>query len=333
MRVILLALILANSAFAIAHNVWEPPFFNGVAAEVEKTLITYDDVRREMAPLSPQLRTQSKDQADYDSKMESLYKDTLNTLVERALLQAEFYNRYKKGDESFQEEQKRVSEMLKKDTDNEYRHMLKENFNDKTSDLVNALQQEGLTIPAYRKRMEENIIIQTMQQHFRHDLPEITPDQIQSYYKGNLSKFSQSGSIKLSVITLKPMTDEPANVLLQTANEIRQKLVAGEDFSKLAQEHNQEGTIDWDWIATGDLSSELKGALENVKTGEISQPVTVEGPKVLLVKVDDRKNEGVAPLGEVQESIKAQLFEQQAKAAYDKWMGDLQKKYFVKING
>ena len=300
------------------HKIWEPPFYNGAAAQVEKTIISYDDIRREMAPLSANIRANSQSAEEYEQRMEALYQQTLQGLVDRALLIAEFKARGYK--------------VPAKETDNEYRKILKESFDNKVSDLVASLQQQGLTLPAYRKRLEENLMVSALQGRFRRELPDITPEQIQAYYNANLDKFSHSGSVRWAVITLKPMTDEPAHVLHQTATEIADKIKAGKDFNKVAEENNQEGNPDWGWLDTKELSENVKEAIAGMKVGELSEPVIIDGPKVLLIKLLERKNEGVAPLQQVREDIKRTLFEEQGTAAYKKWIDQLMKKYFVKIN-
>lgn len=318
MRALLIALLSVNAVFAVSRNVWEPPFFNGVAAQVEKDLITYDDIRRQMAPISPQLRANAKTQEEYDAQMESLYKTTRDTLIERALLVSEFETKGYK--------------MPAKDVDIEYRRILKEDFNNSTSALVESLQGQGLTLPVYRSNLRENMMIQALQSRFRHDLPQITPEQIASFYKENQNKFAQSGSVNLSVITFAPITDEPLDVILQTAKEVREKAIGGEDFNKLAQDFNQEGSPEWGWIDLADLAAEVKETLTDVKVGQLAEPITLEDSKVLLIRLNERRDEGVASLESVRPQIERTLFEAQAQAAYTKWMDQLKKKYFVKIN-
>jgi|GEM_PF-2476304 hypothetical protein len=315
----LFAILIAPLAtLAIPHNLWEPPFYDGVAAQVDKIQITYDDIRREMAPIAVQVRMSSKDLTEYNAKMVDVEKGTIQMLVERALLVTEF-----KGS---------GYTIPAKAAEDEYRKQLKENFNDSTSDLVKALQAQGLSLPDYRKLLGEKMMVQALQEKFRKGLPEITPDQIEAYYKAHLSRFAKSGSVRLSVITFKPLADEPASVLIQTAKDIKAKALAGENFAKLGEEYNQEGNVDWGTLNTTDLSPELTTALKDLAAGQIAEPISLEGPKVLLVKLEERHEDGVTPLKEVSETIKKELFETQAKAAYDKWIGELKKRYFVKIN-
>lgn len=324
MRHLLLLSLMSTALFAAdtpkpPQRIWEPPFFNGAAAQVGKVVITYDDIRREMAPLAGQVRQQSSSAADYNTKMGELYQQTLNGLVERQLLITEFNTKGYK--------------VPPKDADMEYRRILKENFDGKVSDLIASLQAQGLTLPAYRQRLTENMMAAALQSRFRNELPDITPQQVAMYYQAHQNKFAQDGSVKLAVITLKPMTDEPVSVLQQQGKDVAEKAKSGTDFDTLAQTYNEEGSANWDWLSNSDLAEEVKAAVANLKVGDTSGPILLEGPKVLVIKLLDRKNDGVAGLDEVRDDIKKTLFEQQAKDAYARWMEQLRKKYFVQING
>ena len=315
----LVATMAATTLFG-APKIWQPPFYNGVAAQVEKTLITYDDLRREMAQVSGQIRDHSKDADEYEAKMTEVYNQTLQKMIERALLVSEFNAKGYK--------------IPQKDVDAEFQRVLKENFGGKLSDMISALQYQGLTISSYRKKLEEILQVSALQGRFRQSLPDITPDQIARYYNDNVARYAHDGSIKLSVITLKSVTDEPVEVLTQTAEEIRQKAEKGEDFQRLIEEYNddEESNANWDWLKNSELAPQLSGAVKDLKVGEISMPVVLDDESVLIVKVVDRKNEGLTSLSDVREEIKKTLFEEQANTAYNKWIEQLKKKYFVKIN-
>ena len=331
MRAILLAFLITSTALCAQTTaapasasstapkaIWEPPFFNGIAAQVDRKIITYDDIRREMAPMTAQIRQRAASREEFDTLMRDLYGQILNRAVENALLMTEFN---KKG-----------YKVPAKDVQLEYNRVLKESFNGSVSDLVADLQRQGLTLPAYRKRLEENIMVTALQGRFRHGLPDITPEQIQAYYQAHQNKFAQAGSVQLSVITLRSIADEPAAVLLQSAQELRQKLIDGANFDKLAAESNQAGDVHWDWLKDTDLAEKIRNEVKNMKIGDISNPVKMDDGSILVIKLSDRKNEGVAPLAEVSSEIKKQIFEENATAAYKKWLEELKKKYFVKIN-
>jgi hypothetical protein len=90
MRLFCAILLLPLLAIGATPRIWVPPFYNGVAAQVEESLITYDDLRREMISPGQALRARLTEDSAFESAMAELYQTTLNGLVERALMVAEF---------------------------------------------------------------------------------------------------------------------------------------------------------------------------------------------------------------------------------------------------
>ena len=71
------ALMLLVASFAplgaqTIRNIWEPPLVNGIAAEVENEIITFEELRREMAPLLRQVQGEARSSAEFDQKMKLL---------------------------------------------------------------------------------------------------------------------------------------------------------------------------------------------------------------------------------------------------------------------
>src|SRR5580658_274161 len=66
-------------------------FTNGIAAVVEDKIITVDDVRREIGPLSPQLQRESHNEQEFDKKLEALQNDIIQQLIDRVLIVKEFH--------------------------------------------------------------------------------------------------------------------------------------------------------------------------------------------------------------------------------------------------
>lgn len=312
-----------SSASATAPKIWVAPFFNGPAAQVGKTLITYDDIRRELAGISNKLRAAKIPDDRYDTEMANAYNYILNGLVEKDLLIEEFNRR------GFQ--------LPAKEVEAEYARILKEQFNGRISELVAQLQAEGLTLTQYKERLGDNIKAQAIQGRFRRSLPAITPEQISAFYNDHPSDFATAPSLKLAVITLQPLADEPAEVVAQNATELRKQILEGADFAEMARTHSTSSEAanggSWDYISLSDLSAPLQKAVANLKTGEISEPVITDtaAGKVMLIKVLDRKAQSSVSLAEAAPTIEKILKQIQGKAAYEKMIAELKAKTFVKI--
>jgi peptidyl-prolyl cis-trans isomerase SurA len=313
----------ASEANTSVPRVWEPPFFNGIAAQVGKVLITYDDIRRELARLAVKIKAQTSDQASYDTQMEAAYTQILNGLVDRQLFIAEFD---RKGYQ--------LNPQAVEDT---YQKILKETYNGKVSDLADELQHNGLTLPDFKVRLADNMKAQAMQQRFSRDLPAVTPAQIAAYYAAHPGDFSQASSVKVAVMTLKPMADEPASVVVQQAEALRASILGGADFSEMARTHSVDASASsggvWDWTSLSDLEPNFQKAILNMKVGDVSNPIVTDpaSGQVMLVKMLDRKSQTMTSLQDATPDIENILKTQQAKAAYDRLVDELRPKNYIKI--
>src|SRR5210317_1757840 len=72
------------------HNVWDPPYRQGIAAEVENKIITFEEIRREMSPLIPRIRDSARSRAEFTQRMQELYLEVLQNFIDKVLIVEEF---------------------------------------------------------------------------------------------------------------------------------------------------------------------------------------------------------------------------------------------------
>ena len=66
-------------------------YANGIVAIAEEKVITVDDVRREISPLVPEIQKQSRNEQEFNEKLESLQEEVIQNLIDRVLIVKEFY--------------------------------------------------------------------------------------------------------------------------------------------------------------------------------------------------------------------------------------------------
>ena len=71
-------------------------FANGIAAIVESKVITVEDIRREIAPLVPEVQRESRNEQEFNQKLEALQDDIIQNLIDRELIVKEFRKDEKK---------------------------------------------------------------------------------------------------------------------------------------------------------------------------------------------------------------------------------------------
>jgi len=121
---------------------------------------------------------------------------------------------------------------------------------------------------------------------------------------------------------------------LETANEVKQKLVNGGDFAQLAKEYSidngtKENGGDLGFFGSGKMAIEFEKAAFALKVGEISDPVKTEYG-YHIIKLVDKKDAQEANYEVSKAEIKDALFEKKVGDEYDNWMQNLYQQYDVK---
>lgn len=315
-----LALAQASSPAAPDDDGLNLRFANGIAAVVESKVITVDDIRRELAPILPQIRRDSRNQQEFSQKLERVQDEIIRNLVDRALIVKEF-----RKDEKRQIPQSYV--------DNAIQEQLTTQFQGDRARFLAYLKSRGFTLRDYRKEMEEEIIYGYMRGQQRKSANVVSPAKVEAYYQANQEKFHQDEQVHLRLIQLTrgELSDEQ---LLSKADEILAKFHAGTKFEELAKEYTQDARKskggDWGWQKRADLKPEFSEPLFALKAGEISKPV-VQKEGVYLLFAEDRKIAGVPPIADVREQIETTLAQQMTREAQEKWLERLRKGAYVRL--
>jgi peptidyl-prolyl cis-trans isomerase SurA len=110
-------------------------------------------------------------------------------------------------------------------------------------------------------------------------------------------------------------------------------VTGGADFGELARVHSDDGTAarggELDWIYAGDTVPEFEHAFEELKVGEVSQPVrTPFGYH--LIQVLERRSSDVSPERRRLQARQA-LRERKADEAYQEWLRQLRDSTYVEL--
>jgi foldase protein PrsA len=146
---------------------------------------------------------------------------------------------------------------------------------------------------------------------------------------GSTTTQSTTTTESTTTTTVAP-TDADWAAALATAQEVRQLLVAGGDWTKLAAEYSDDTSTANSGGALGDVSKngqmvkEFEDAVFSLKLNEISQPVkSVYGYHVIEVTAINAAKQST--LDEVKADIKSQLLDTAKKAEWDKWIAATKK--------
>ena len=302
-------------------------FSNGIVAIVEDKIITVDDVHREIAPLVPTLQKESRNEKEFNEKLEALQDDVIQNLIDRVLIVKDF-NKPKDGDE------KNKRQVPASIIDNQIAEIQITQFDGDRSKFLAYLHSRGLTLREYRKEVEEDIIYNYMRQQQRKSQSIVSPVKVETYYKENKDRFYQEDSALLRVIQFTRTSGETDALLRAKADAVLAKFHGGEPFAELARQYSQDTRRnkggDWGWTKRSDIRKEFSDILFNLKKGEVSEPIIItEG--CFLLYVEDRKFAGIQPIDDVRDEIERILVQQMTRQSQERWLERLRRNGYVKM--
>jgi len=310
---------LAPSLHAQSDNL-DLRFANGIAAIAEDKVITVDDIRREIAPLIPEIQRSSRNEADFTHRLEELQDSIIQDLIDRILIIKEFRK----------DEKRQIPPGF---IDRRIADIQAEQFDNDRSKFLAYLRTRGITMREYRREVEEDIIYGYMRAQQRRSQSIISPVRIETFYEENQDRFYQEDSVHLRLIQINRAPGETELQHYARANEIVARFRAGESFAELARQYSQDSRRtrggDWGWQKRSDLKAEFSDPLFALKEGEISTPVmTPEGCFILYAEA--RKYAGIQPIDEVRPEIERMLLQQMGRQSEDRWLERLRRNGYVK---
>ena len=121
----------------------------------------------------------------------------------------------------------------------------------------------------------------------------------------------------------------------QTAEEIREKIVGGAEFERMAQMYSEDEATsdlggDWGWVERNTLNEQLTKTAFSLKAGETSSVLKI-GDSYYILFVEARKNASIKPMAEVRDEIERNLIQQERMKAQQRWIDTLRRKAYIKI--
>jgi parvulin-like peptidyl-prolyl isomerase len=295
----------------------EEQVLNGIAAVVNSDVITFSQVQEMVGPREQSMADQYHGQELAD-RVKELRMSAVQVLIDNQLILQEFdKNKYSLPDYV---------------VDEQVQARIKAQFGGDRAAFIRTLEAQGMTMDRFRKMVRDEIVVQAMRQKSVKDDTIIAPAKIQEYYEKNLDQYSTPDQVKLRMIVIKKNGESGK----QMAEELRQKVLGGADFDKLAQMYSEDSTQDtggdWGWIDKRTLNESLTKIAFALKAGDVSQVTELAGSYYLLY-VEAKKNGTTKSLAEVHDDIENKLLEDQRQKAQEKWIAGLRQKAYIWIDG
>ena len=297
---------------------------DGVAAIVNNDVITISQVR-ELVGARERAMREGYNGPDLADKIKEMRLGALKDLVDRQLIIQEF--------RSMQEKGANIPDYV---VDDRVQSIIREEFGGDRAAFIRTLQAQGYTLTRFKEIEKEKIIVQAMRQAKITDNFVVSPKQIQDFYDKNKSAYSIPEQVKLRMIVLREGADDLIGAnKRQTAEEIREKIVGGAEFERMAQMYSEDEATsdlggDWGWVEQNTLNEQLTKTAFSLKAGETSKVLQI-GDSYYILFVEARKNASVKPMAEVREEIERNLIQQERMKAQQRWIDTLRRKAYIKI--
>jgi peptidyl-prolyl cis-trans isomerase SurA len=202
-----------------------------------------------------------------------------------------------------------------------------------------ALKQEGLTVADLRRNIERSMMINQVQSSEVTQKLSATDEEAREYFEAHRSEFTTPSEVMLREILIEvPASDRGINVAQDEeakakAEDIRQRLLKGEPFARLAAEVSSSpskanggliGPIHMD-----ELAPQLQQLLGKLKVGEIAEVIrTTRGYQIL--KLESRTDVKSRTFEDARNDIGRRVIEGKSRAAMQKYLDQLRAQADIK---
>ncbi|HLX74977.1 MAG TPA: peptidylprolyl isomerase [Terriglobales bacterium] len=215
-------------------------------------------------------------------------------------------------------------------------------------DLAKAAQEQGVSYEDFKENLRENIITQKVIQQEVGSKINITPEEIQKYYKDHLSEMTQPEQVRLSEILIstqpKP-TEDPKTAASITdaqrvaaaqakADQVYADIQKGAKFDDIARANSDGPTAsqggDLGYFKRGTLAKELEDVTFGMKAGDVTKPIRTKQGFVIL-QVTEHQQAGVPPEKDVEGKIQDALYLKKLQPALRAYLTKLREDAYIDI--
>jgi peptidyl-prolyl cis-trans isomerase SurA len=292
---------------------------NGIAAIAEGEIITVEELRRELEPIIPRLRVESRNAQEFSKRIDELSKEVLQNMIDRIIIVKAAEEKGLLLPESY--------------IDQEYDEVIDRDFGGDRGRFLEYLRARGETARDFRRNIYKRVVVNVMRAETRRSQSEISPERIEEFYVKNKLRFYQEEALHLRQVILTPMASEGLVPLRQTAKEVINELDSGANFGDIARKYSQDEMSrkggDWGWIERKDIRKELSDIAFGLEPTQYSQPIEIGGT-IFILYAEDKRKEMIQPVAQVRDIIENVLVGEIARETQEKWLNDLRNDAYVR---
>jgi parvulin-like peptidyl-prolyl isomerase len=195
-----------------------------------------------------------------------------------------------------------------------------------------ALKQEGITEAELRRNLERSMMVSQVRNNEVMQKVSVTDEEARAYYEAHATEFTTPAEMTLREILIEvPTSERGVNAAQQDdakakAEEIRQRILKGEPFARLAAEVSASpskangGLIGP--LKSDELAPQLRQLLEKLKVGEVAEVIaTTRGFQIL--KLESRTETRVQTFEQARGAVSERIGEPKSRVALAKYLDGL----------
>lgn len=294
----------------------KPIEINGIAARVNGTVITKNELSFMLYPIYNQLSAQfPRRGAEFEKKFREAQEQTLNELIDRKIILDEFV--------------KLGASIRPHLIDQEIKRQIRELYNGDEVKFRETLKDSRMTMEGYRKSTREKMIVQAMRAEQFSDAPPPLPNEINKEYMEIKETLRDTSKDKITFQKIFIPSIDSANpestseTQLSLAEKIVRRIEAGESFEEMAKTYSKDAFADQGGhqkdLPRTDLSAEFASILFDSPTKKVIGPLL--DPRGYTIMIIHEKNLGPPPsLNEVRSMIEERVKRKKTSEQYDRWI-------------
>jgi peptidyl-prolyl cis-trans isomerase SurA len=294
-----------------------------IVARVNNQIITLSDYQKGAASLPQEVAQDCTgcSQMQIQSEVAARQKNLLRDMIDQQLL----IERAKDMDVSVE------TDLVKRLDD-----VRKQNNLSSLEDLEKAVEQQGLVWEDYKTQLRNSLLTQEVIRREVGGRMNIGSDEVKRYYDAHKQDYNRPEQVALAELFLSTDGKSPEEIsaVKTRADDLRNRLVKGEDFSALVKRYSEGSTAGQDGelgeFERGQLSKQLEDAVFGLDKGQFTDVIqTKTGFEIL--KVLDHNQAGLQPLDKVENEITNVLYRQKMDPAMRTYLAELREESYVLV--
>jgi peptidyl-prolyl cis-trans isomerase SurA len=294
-----------------------------IVARVNNDIITLSDYAKAEQALRHDVTEEC--QACSPERLETMYKDKQKDLLRDLIDQQLLAQRGK--DEGISVE----AEVIK-----QLDEVRKQNNLASLDDLEKAVEGEGLSWDDYKSQFRTRLLTQEVIHREMGSRIIIGHDEVKQYYDAHQKDFVKPEQVELAEIFLDTKDKSPQEIeaIEQKANDYRNRVLKGEEFSEIAKRYSEGSTKDkggaLGTFEPGQLSKQLEDIVFKMDKGQITEVIqTKTGFEIL--KVVDHFQAGLQPVAKVENEIMNRIYLQKMQPQMREYLAQLREESYVTV--